>query len=201
MQGRQKSEVIKGLKEKLTHYARLVFIKGLVSGEGGNISVRIPSSDYILITPGGVPLRDVNSKNIVTVDIDGNQIDLKGRFNPSKETAFHTSIYKLRDDAGAVIHAHPPNVTAFAVKGKSLPLLTVSCKIVLKKVPCLNFALPGSVDLSRIINKGIKRYTDVRAFLLKGHGIITFGNNLSSTFDLIDMAEESAKVAIACKII
>ena len=40
------------------------------------------------------------------------------------EAVLHTEVYKARPDVGAVVHGHPPFVTAFAATGATLEMLT-----------------------------------------------------------------------------
>ncbi len=51
-------EIIR-LRKELSEYSRRAFYRGLVSGTGGNMSVRIPGTDTALITPTGISLGDI----------------------------------------------------------------------------------------------------------------------------------------------
>jgi len=52
---------------------------------------------------------------MVIVDYDGNK--LAGERDSSTELPMHLEIYRNRPDANAVVHAHPPYATGFAVAG------------------------------------------------------------------------------------
>jgi len=83
--------------------------------------------------------------SVVVLDLGGNQVD--GVRKPSVEFRFHLGIYRVRPDVGAVLHAHPPHATAYAVANQELPLVSGPGRLMLKKVPLLAFAAPGFKNL------------------------------------------------------
>ena len=112
-------EVVIRLRKELAEFSRRAFHRGLVSGTGGNISVRIPNTDQVLITPSGVSLGDVEPEANLLVNLEGTVIDNPCGLIPSKETSFHLVVYQLRPDAGAIAHVHPPYATAYSNKEKT----------------------------------------------------------------------------------
>ena len=113
-------EIIR-LRKELAEYSRRSFNRGLVSGTGGNLSVRIPGTDNALITPTGVCLGDIEPEINLLMKIDGAIIENPCGLRPSKETAFHLAVYQLRPEAGAVSHVHPPYATAYSNVVERLP--------------------------------------------------------------------------------
>ena len=184
------------LRHELAEFSKRSFNRGLISGTGGNISVRIPDTDKILITPSGVSLGDVEAAANILCSLDESVLDSPLDFKPSKETSFHLSIYKLRPDVMAVVHLHPPYATAYANLGSPLLLGTVSSRVKLKMVPCIESALPGSKELRELVSEGIKKYPDIKALLMKEHGILTVGPDLKTAYYLADLVEDTAKIAI-----
>ena len=139
------------LRKELAEYSRRSFNRGLVSGTGGNLSVRIPGTDTALITPTGISLGDIKPEvNLLMKIDDGAIIENPCGLRPSKETGFHLAAYRLRPDAGAVAHLHPPYATAYSNRLKPLPMVTVSARGVLKEVPCIESAKAGSTELSEV---------------------------------------------------
>ena len=141
------AEAVIRLRKELAEFSRRSFNRGLVSGAGGNISVRIPGTDRVLITPTNVSLGDVVPEINLLVGIDGTILENPFDLKPSKETGFHLVVYRLRPDVGAVCHVHPPYATAYSIKEKPLPLVTVNSRLILQEVPCIDCAVPGSQDL------------------------------------------------------
>lgn len=121
--------VVAQLTEELAATCRKAFQRGLVGGAGGNISVRIPHRDEALISATGVSLGDITPATVVRVDLKGQVVEAHDGHRPSKETGFHVIAYRLRPHVGAVVHLHPPFATAFAVRGKELPLVTDGARL------------------------------------------------------------------------
>jgi len=76
-----------------------------------------------------------------------------------------------------------------------LPLVTISSRAILKEVPWVECALPGSQDLCDFVPGGIMNYPGARAMLMKEHGILTVGPDLKTAYYLADLVEGTAKIA------
>ena len=100
------------LREELCRAAQLLYQRGYVVGHDGNVSVRL-GEDRILITPSGVSKGRLEPEMLVICGLEG-QV-LEGDRYPSSEMAMHLLVYRERRDVGAVVHAHPPAATAFAI--------------------------------------------------------------------------------------
>jgi L-ribulose-5-phosphate 4-epimerase len=184
-------------KEDLVRISQCAYDRELVSGTGGNVSFRIPDSELILITASGVSLGDTSMDNLVTVNFETNQLvhQPDDRYRPSKETAFHTIIYRNRPEISAVVHLHPIYATAYSISKSDLPLVTISAELNLKQVPCIPFASPGSAELSNQVAKTITEFPRSMAFLMERHGTITMAPDLIGAFNLSDLLEHTAHVA------
>lgn len=195
------TETLVQLRRDLADTCRKAFHRGLVGGAGGNISVRLPGEDQALISATGVSLGDMEPETIVLVDLDGKLLDGAPGMRPSKETGFHVTAYRLRPHVGAVVHLHPPHATAFAVCGVELPLVTDGARLNLKHVPLVGHAPSGSPELHRIVEEGLRKYPDAKAILMERHGMFTMGPNLAAAFNLADLVEDTAKIAIFSRFI
>jgi L-ribulose-5-phosphate 4-epimerase len=191
----KESETIHRLREALSDYSKRSFHRGLVSGTGGNISVRIPDHDRVLITASGVSLGDVEPDSNLLVNLEGVILENPLGLIPSKETSFHLVVYQLRPDVGAIVHVHPPYATAYSNRERPLPLATISSRAILKEVPWIECALPGSRELCDYVHGGIKKYPGVKALLMKEHGILALGPDLRIAYYLADLVEDTAKIA------
>ena len=188
-------ERIASLKEELSEFSRRAFNRGLVSGTGGNMSVRIPDTDKVLITPSGISLGDIEPEINLLVNLEGSVVDSPPGLKPSKESSFHLAAYRTRPDVMAIAHLHPPFATAFANKGRPLPLVTVSSRVVLKDVPWVESALPGSRELYEFVCEALEKHPGVRALLMKEHGVLTLAADLKTAYYLTDLVEDTAKIA------
>ena len=193
--GERNSEIVIRLRKELAEFSRRAFQRGLVSGAGGNISVRIPHTDTVLITPTGISLGDIDPEINLLVNLGGEIIESPFGLKPSKECSFHLVVYQLRPDVGAIAHVHPPYATAYSNKGKPLPLVTVNSRVILKEVPWVECALPGSRELCDFVHGGIKDYPEAKVLLMKEHGILALGPDLKTAYYTADLVEDTAKIA------
>lgn len=187
-------EIIR-LRRELSDFSKRAFHRGLVSGTGGNISVRIFGTDQVLITPTGISLADIEPQINLLMNLDGTVLENPCDLKSSKETGFHLAAYRLRPDVGAVAHLHPPYATAYSNKLKPLPMVTVSARGVLKDIPCIDCAIAGSTELCGYVQEGLIKYPAVKVMLMKEHGILALGLDLSNAFYLSDLTEDTAMIA------
>ncbi len=195
------TDLLKELKDELAETCRKAFRRGLVGGAGGNISVRVPGKTMALITATGISLGDIGPDTIVLVNLEGRLLDGAPGLRPSKETGFHVCAYRMRPHVGAVVHLHPPHATAFAVRGMELPLVTDGAMLNLKHVPVVGHAPSGSPELHRIVEEGLRAYPEAKAILLERHGMFSMGPNLTAAYNLADLVEDTAKIAILAQLI
>ena len=187
-------EIIR-LRKALSDYSKRSFRRGLVSGTGGNMSVRIPGTDEVLITPTGISLEEITPEINLLINLDGAVLENPCGLKSSKETGFHLAAYRLRPDVGAVAHLHPPYATAYSNKLRPLPMVTVSARGVLKEVPCIESAPAGSQELAGFVQQGLKEYPAAKVILMREHGTLALGADLATAYYLTDLAEDTAKIA------
>jgi ribulose-5-phosphate 4-epimerase/fuculose-1-phosphate aldolase len=108
---KQDSDAVNRSRKELSQYSKKSFQRGLVSGTGGNLSVRIPGEDRVLITPSGISLDDVTPEINILVTLEGKILSAPPGLKPSKETSFHLAAYQLRSDINALAHVHPMRLT------------------------------------------------------------------------------------------
>lgn len=124
---------------------RLLYQRGYTVGHDGNVSLRL-GEDQILVTPSGVGKGRLRPEMLVKCALSGEV--LEGDRHPSSETPMHLMVYRERSDVRAVVHAHPPMATAFAVcrrpLGERYLTETVSG---LGEVPVAPFALPSTREV------------------------------------------------------
>jgi L-ribulose-5-phosphate 4-epimerase len=184
------------LRQELSDFSKRAFLRNLVGGTGGNMSARIPGTDRVLITPSGVALADVEPGTSLLVRLDGTILENPLNLLPSKETGFHLAVYGLRPDVGAIAHVHPAYATAYSRKGKPLPMATITAEMILKEVPAIERAMPGSRELCEFVKGGIVRHPGVKALLMTDHGVLALGPDIKAAFYIADLVENTAHVAL-----
>jgi arylformamidase len=186
------------LRGALARFCQVTWDRGLVSAAGGNLSARIGDTDTFLITPSGLALRDTEPGDMVTIDLAGKKIGGPERFIPSKESLMHTAVYAARPATKAVAHLHPPHAIAFGIRGEPIPLMTVTSEERLHLTPVVPPATSGSRELSGGVATVLATApADTQVLLLARHGILAWGNSVQQACDIADLAEYTAKIAIA----
>ncbi len=184
---------IKEVSELLVKTGRELYEEGLIRGNSGNISAKIPGTNTFLIKASGACMKLLKPEELVLVDLQGNKI--KGEMNTSLETPMHAAVYLARSDVQAVVHTHAPMATAFGIaKTEILPLQIEMFMLLPNGVPIIPFEHPGSKALADIVQKKIADYD---AVILENHGVVTVGPTIETASNLNEMVEEAAKIQLA----
>jgi L-fuculose-phosphate aldolase len=162
---------------------------GFVPATDGNLSVRL-SPREIVATTSGVKKGMLTARDFVVIDPDGQNVRGGGRV--SSEILMHLRIYKDRADAMAVVHAHPPTATGFAVAGIPLTACVLPEVVAtIGSVPLAPYATPSTADLPESIAPFI---VDHDAVLLSNHGAVVFGPTLFDAANRMETVEQFAKI-------
>jgi L-fuculose-phosphate aldolase len=182
------------LRMKICEVGSGLVALGLIGGIEGNITCRLGGA--ILATPAGVRKGKLRPEDIVKLDPEGAPLS-DGK--ASSEIALHLRIYKERADVDAVVHAHPPFATAFAVAGETLPERVMpECDFMLGAVPLVPFAVPGTTAMGDAIAPVLGRG---KAFLLANHGAVTVGASLEEAHVLMETLERVARVYLYARLL
>ena len=184
-------------KEIVCEIAKRAFDVGLQRYSGGNLSA-LADDSLCVIKPSGVGFAECTPSNLMVVDLDGNI--LEGDGNPSKDMPFHLAIYKVRDDVRGIQHTHSPWATSFAIKGKTIPLLTLHAKAKLGEIAYIplgkNGATQGPDEVGPVFAD-----KSTKAALMEKHGPISVGATLLDAQHLAELIEETAQIACLQKLI
>lgn len=173
---------------------RQLAARGLVAGQDGNISVRL-GPDRILVTPGGLIKGLVTSSDMVVVDARGRK--LGGRRNPTSELDLHLRILSLRPDVSAVVHAHPPTATGFALAGEGFETFTLTELIFqVGRVPLVPYGAPGTPELGDRVAPFLNGHD---ALLLAHHGAVTMGPTLDTAWIRMESLEHAARMLLVAR--
>ena len=180
--------------KEVADYAQRLHARGWVANHDGNVSVREGHGRF-MATPTATSKAQVRADGLVVVDDAGKQVG--GRGKPFSEIGLHLTVFANRSDVHAVIHAHPPAATGFAVAGVPLDEAFLAEAVVSlgPGVPTVPFAAPGP-DACR----ALADYTrDHDAVLLGGHGVLTWGPDLETAYLRMELVEHLAKVALVAR--
>jgi L-fuculose-phosphate aldolase len=184
------------MRRQIVAVCRRLYERGLIAGAEGNVSVRL-AGGRLLVTPGGVPKGDLRPSDLVVLDGSGVVRGRTGR--PSTEIAMHLRIYRERPDVAAVVHAHPPVATGFAVAGEPLDAPVLPEVIVgLGPIALVPYARPGTESLADAC-QSVLRGHDV--LLLSNHGATTLGPSLEVAYTRMESLEHSARILLAARLL
>lgn len=185
------------LREAIVAVCRRLDERGLVAGVDGNVSARLDDTT-LLVTPSGVSKARLGGDSVVAVHVDGTpRRGERGR--ASSELGMHLAIYRARVDVGAVVHAHPPTATGFAVAGESLVAPVLPEIILLAgSVPLVPYATPGTEALAAQLDPYL---ADHDAFLLANHGATTVGRTLDAALHRMESLEHAARIILTARLL
>lgn len=178
------------LREEICTVGRLLYERGYVASNDGNLSVRT-EADTVLITPSGVSKGRMTPEMLLETDLDGRV--LEGDRHPSSEGKMHLEVYRNRPDVRAVAHAHPPVSTAFAVCRRPMRTPYLAELVVgLGEVPVTpEFAMLSTDEVPESL---LPYLQDYNAVLLANHGLVTWGEDLWQAFDRLESVEHVGKI-------
>jgi L-fuculose-phosphate aldolase len=178
-------------REQLISYGRRLLDDGLAIGSAGNISVR--AGDDVLITPSGIPYRDLEAADICVLGTDGSQRG--GTTEPSSETPMHLAVYAATR-AGAVVHTHSPEVIALSTVCDELPAIHYAIGGLGGPVRVAGYTRFGSEGLAEAAVAALHGRS---AAILQNHGAICYGATLAQAYDRALLLEWLAQVhRLAC---
>jgi L-fuculose-phosphate aldolase len=183
-----------GVAAEIVRVCRRLYERGLIAGAEGNVSARL-NDGVILATPPGRCKGDLSPRDIVELSLDGTP-KKKNRV-PSTEIRMHLRIYQWRRDVTAVVHAHPPVATGFAVAGEGLTAPVLPELLVLTgSVPLVPYGQPGTDALPDVLEPFLEEHD---AFLLANHGVTTVGPSLELALHRMEAIEQGAKTLLAAR--
>jgi L-fuculose-phosphate aldolase len=184
------------LRADIVEVGRRMYARGYTASNDGNISVRL-GADRLLMTPKSVCKGFMTPDMMCVTDLDGHK--LQGDRDPSSEMLMHLEVYRQRPDAQAVVHAHPPIATGFAVAG--IPLnraVLAEVLTTLGSIPIAEYATPSTKELPAAVRKYVKAHDGM---LLANHGALTLGTDLFSAYFKMETIEHFAKISLVARLL
>jgi len=182
------------LRADIVEVGRRLYARGYTASNDGNISVRLDDG-RLLMTPKNVCKGFMDPSMMCITDLDGTK--LAGERDPSSEMLMHLEVYRQRPDVQAVVHAHPPIATGFAVAGIPLDRAVLAEVVTtLGSVPIAEYATPSTMELPNAVRKYVKSHDGM---LLANHGALTIGADLFSAYYKMETIEHFAKISFVAR--
>lgn len=181
--------------EQFIQVAHDCYMRHLTVASGGNISIL--TGDNVIITKSGCSLGHLTRSDLMTVPLSGRtESSSAENGTPSKELPLHLELYKTCKNCSAIIHVHPPYITAYSCAQRLFPRYTSSAIRKLPKVYWVKSAPAGSRELLENLRNMLHEAEESpRLFVIEKHGIFALGSNLLESFQLAELAEECARIA------
>jgi L-ribulose-5-phosphate 4-epimerase len=168
---------------------------GLVVWTGGNVSGRVPGTDYFVIKPSGVAYDDLTPDNMILCTLDGEVVPGTpgSERSPSSDTAAHAYVYREMPEVGGVVHTHSSYAVAWAARGEEIPcVITGMADEFGGPIPVGPFAVIGDDSIGRGIVETLRGHRS-RAVLMQNHGPFTIGVTARDAVKAAVMCEDAAR--------
>src|SRR6186713_59808 len=184
------------IRADIVEAGRRMYDRGYVASNDGNISARL-DDERLITTPKSVSKGFMTPDMMVVVDYEGKKVS--GDRDPSSELPMHLEIYRNRPDVNAVVHAHPPIATGFAVAG--IPLTrAVLAEVVttLGSIPIAEYGTPSTAELPAAVRKYIKAHDGL---LLANHGAVTCCRTVMTAYYKMETIEHFARISLVARLL
>ena len=177
---------------------RNIWNRQFCAGNEGNISVRLNQND-VACTPTGI------SKGFLTEEMIGivsyqTGLQTFGSYKMTSEVKIHLAIYEKCPDVNAIIHAHPPHASAFALAGINLPeAIHPEAEVFLGRVQFAKYATPSKMELAETLIPLLTPATNT--IIMQNHGVVCFSNSLEDAYYKLEILDAYCKMLLLTKTI
>ncbi len=186
------------LRADIVEVGRRMYARGYTASNDGNISVKI-AADRLLCTPASVSKGFMTAEMMVITDLDGTLVSGAPGRKPSSEIQMHLVAYRERPDVAAVVHAHPPLSTGFAVAGIPLDRAVLAEVVTtLGSIPIAEYGTPSTRELAESVAPYVKAHDGL---LLANHGALALGRDLFGAYYKMETIEHFAKISLVARML
>ena len=184
------------LREKVALACRILAMQGHESALAGQLTARADEPGTYWMLSFGLGFEEAAKSNIVRVDDDLNIVQGEGMPNPSNR--FHLWIYRRRPEVNAIIHTHPPHVSALSMIGEPLAVSHMDTSMFYEDCAYLPEwpGVPIGDEEGQIISDAIGTK---RAILLAHHGQLAACKTLEEATMLSIFIERAAKLQLMAR--
>jgi len=186
------------LRADIVEVGRRLWVRGYVASNDGNISVRV-GPVRLLMTPANVSKGFMTPDMMVVTDLEGRLISGAPGRKPSSEILMHLVAYRERPDVNAVVHAHPPLSTGFAVAGIPLDRAVLAeVATTLGAIPIAAYGTPSTSELASTVAPYVRAHDGL---LLANHGALALGADLFAAYYKMETIEHFARISLVARML
>jgi methylthioribulose-1-phosphate dehydratase len=187
-------DVLPRLRAELIAAGQFFHARGWVPATSSNFSARL-GAEEILVTSSGQHKGRLDDQGFLRVDLQGTPLEQGKR--PSAETGLHTLMYRRDPAMGCVLHTHSVNATVLSMR---LDEVVFDGYEVQKAFPGVGThesrlvipVFPNSQDIPALateVDRYLDAYPQTVAYLIRGHGVYTWGATVADTQRHIEALE------------
>lgn len=186
------------LREQICDICHKMWQLGWVAANDGNVSAKLPDGT-LLATPTGISKSFITPEKLVKINAKGEVLEAREGYRPSSEIKMHLRCYQEREDVGAVLHAHPPTATGYAVAHVDLDRYTmIESVLTLGSVPVTPYGTPSTYEVPDAIAPYLQEHD---ALLLANHGALTVGADAITAYYRMETLELWAKINLTARLL
>jgi methylthioribulose-1-phosphate dehydratase len=203
MQDIQTGPIELAARRALVDVAHLFYERGWAYGTSGNYSVVLSRDPLrLLITSSGRDKRALTPDDLLVVDETGRPIEPTPGAAPSAETLLHTLLATVRPEVGAVLHTHSVWNTILSRGLAGRGELSIAGYEMLKGLSGITTheatariaVVDNTQDIAALAGQLRPRLAASdpalqHAFLMSGHGLYTWGRDLSEARRHVEILE------------
>jgi ribulose-5-phosphate 4-epimerase/fuculose-1-phosphate aldolase len=177
-------------RAKTATLTRMLGMQGVI-GMFGHVSIRVPGTDTVLLSPGaGSDKTQVTADDVFVFNLDGTIREHPGLTVPI-EWRLHTQIHRDRPDILCVAHLHAPHATLLGIANRVLEPVFIHGAFIRRGIstwdnPQLVTTDAMAADLSATLGDKI-------AVQMRGHGTVVCGETPELAFFFATFLEENAR--------
>ena len=174
------------LFEEFRDVGRDIYVGGMTSSHGGNLSVRV--GKRIIIKRRGAQLGRLKPSDFVTTVLNGED---SGVTLASSELIVHRAIFQ-KSNALAIVHCHPPTAVALSLTRDEIVPIDNECSYLLHRIPVLSAEYSsGSPQMAAIVSDALREY---KLIMLRGHGVFSIGQTLDEALQWVSAFEMGCNI-------
>ncbi len=183
---------------ELAEIGRVFYGRGWVLGTSGNFSAVLAREPLrLIITVSGADKGTLLARHVVEIDGDANLLAGVGR--PSSEAILHLTLARARS-VGAVLHTHSVWSTVLSEEFAARGGLEIAGYEMLKGLDGISThehrewlpILENSQEMARLsrqMEEILQRFPSSHGFLVRGHGLYTWGSDLAEARRHVEILE------------
>ncbi|MCK1791240.1 methylthioribulose 1-phosphate dehydratase [Pseudomonas violetae] len=184
------------LTQEIIDAGRFLYGRGWSPATSSNYSTRLSPTEALL-TVSGKHKGQLGLNDVLVTDLSGNSLEPAKK--PSAETLLHTQLYSWCADIGAVLHTHSVNATVLSrltpqafIEFEDYELQKAFSGISTHESRVRVPIFDNDQDIARLaakIQPWLEAHPDCVGYLIRGHGLYTWGARMSDALRQIEAFE------------